>query len=206
MIVALNPSDVTHRRAAAELHGRLLPESPIAALGQGFMQDFYYRLLVRDGLIACDLYRLDGKYVGFASYTKYPFTFMKRGYRKHFWPLALCLGQSVLARPARIGVLIQIPGVAAKRASAETHKTGEFLSFGVEAGYGTCRDAATGKKIPNLLFENLMGYFRGKDFDRLQFIVRKENRPSLLFFNAYGAQIETSSYVSPDAFLMSVKL
>ncbi len=212
MIVSLDPENIHHRRAAALLHGRLLPDSPIAGLGRGFMENFYYDKLIRDGLISCDLYFHEGDYVAFAAYTREPFTFLSRGKKGHFFFLCFLLAGSILARPSRARIILNTLRFEKRRsspsvlASAKARRMGELLSFAVNPAYSGFRDPGTGKKVPNLLFDRVIDHFRKVDYQTLQFIVRKDNHASLLFFNSYGAEIRKADYVGSDVFLLNLSL
>ena len=206
MIVRLDPSDAKHRRAAAALHGTLLPESPIACLGRLFMDNFYYDRLIRDGLVHCDLYEREGRFTAFASYTKRPFSFMEEGKKKHFVYLSALLLASVAARPARMGVILETLRLGARRCRSTEKDTAELLSFGVEPDSASFRDPASGKKVPNLMFERVRTFFRDQGFSKVRFIVRKDNHASLLFFNSYGAEIESEVSEGAGMYLMSVLL
>ncbi len=206
MIVQLDPRNAKHRRAAASLHGELLSESPIAGLGRNFMDNFYYDRLVHDGLIHCDLYEQEGRFTAFAAYTKRPFTFMEEGRKKHFVYLSAVLLASVAVKPARIGIIFETLRRGARRSKNVERGTAELLSFGVEPKTASIRDPASSKKIPNLMFDRVTAFFRGEGFSKVRFIVRKDNYASLLFFNSYGAVIESEVSEGSGAYLMSVAL
>lgn len=206
MILCLDPSNAKHRHAAASLHARLLPESPIAGLGRVFMENFYYDRLVRDGLVRCDLYEREGRCTAFAAYTKRPFTFMDEGKKKHYLYLSTLLLASVALKPTRAGIILETLRMGARRSQAAEKGAAELLSFGVEPETAAARDAVSGKKIPNLMFERVMVFFRGEGFLKIRFIVRKDNHASLLFFNSYKAVIESEISEGAGVYLMSVPL
>ena len=211
MIVALDPGNKEHRLAAAELHGSLLPESPIAGLGRRFMKNFYYDKLVRDGLIICDLYFHEGRYVALSSYTRDPFTFMARGKKKHFLFLFLTVAAGLLIKPSRLGTLLKTMRLGKQRecscsCKAENGQVAELLSFAVKPEYSSHRDAATGKKVPNLLCDRVIDFFRKEGYAKIQFIVKKDNKPSLLFFNSYKAQVREADFVDLKTFMLEVFL
>jgi len=206
VIVALDPANPAHRRAAASLHNALLPESPIAKLGRLFMEGFYYNHLVREGLIACDLYSHDGRFVGFAAYTKEPYTFMERGKKAHFFYLSAILAACLAVRPSRIKIILEALKTLSRRVQNQGKGVGELLSFGVEPAFSSHRDAASGKKVPHLMFGRVMAVFRREGFSKIQFIIRKDNQASLLFFNSYGAVIREADYTGPGFFLLDVSL
>ncbi len=212
MIIPLDPKNKDHRRAAALLHGGLLPDSPLAGLGRGFMEHFYYDKLIRDGLISCDLYFHEGECVAFASYTREPFTFLSRGKKNHFLFLCFLLAGCLLLKPSRARIILKTLGLEKRRssppvlASGKQGGVGELLSFAVSPAYSGFRDLGTRKKVPNLLFDRVIDTFRMAGYRSIQFIVRKDNHASLLFFNSYGAQVREANYVGPNAFLLNLSL
>ena len=207
MIVSLDPDKAEDRHDAARLHKSLLGDSPIAHLGNAFMENFYYNKLIRDGLVRCDLYRHEGRTVALSAYTRRPFTFLSEGRRAHFAFLSLVLAGGVVSRPSRLGVIFETLGLERRRgAASEDPQAGELLSFGVEPAFSSYRDEATGKKVPNLLMDRALGYFKNEGFKSVQMIIRKDNLPSLLFFNSYGASVQSADYVGPQCYLLKVAL
>ena len=139
-LVSLDPNDQDQVHAAAELHRELLSDSPVAQLGYRFMTKFYYSKLVEARLIRCDLYSYKGTYVAFSAYTKYPFTFMRQGKRRHFVYLSFLLFQSLLLGPRRLKTIFKVIGRSYRRGQDRKDKTGEVLSFGVLAPYRNLKD------------------------------------------------------------------
>ena len=206
-IIPLDPLNKSHVQAVFSLHSRLLSDSPISKLGAAFMKGFYYPCLVRDGSILCDLYWLDGRAVGFASYTERPFSFMREGQRRHFFLLIFLLCGIVLMRPSRLRVIWEVSRGAGKRSRCENEEAmGELLSFGVAPEYAPWKDPAAGKRIPNLLFERVIAYFEAKRFSNLQMVIRRDNTASLLFFNQYGARVQNGVVAGERAMLLNLVL
>jgi ribosomal protein S18 acetylase RimI-like enzyme len=196
-IVALDPRNPEHVLAAATLHETLLAHSPIPRLGRLFMTRFFYSLLVEDGLVHGLLYVVDGQYVGFLTFTERPFSFMADAKRAHFLRLVLILGLAVVARPARIRILLDT--LAQKREPAEDPAgIGEFLSFGVLEQFATRRDPARGLRIPNVLFDAGIEHFRIRGFRRIEWNVDGSNLRAILFYRAYKAAMEKSPRAWPS--------
>src|SRR5437868_15493364 len=51
----------------ARLHATLLPESPVSLLGRRFMENFYYRVLPREGLVFGAVAYVDRQPAGFVA-------------------------------------------------------------------------------------------------------------------------------------------
>src|SRR5688572_23658279 len=168
-MVVVDPDDPGQVRAAAALHHKLLGHSPIPRLGFLFMTRFFYSQLIRDGLVHCYLYRVDGEYIGFLSFTERPYSFMSEGRRRHLVRLALILGLAVLAKPSRARILWETLTIARRKTVAEDHDgIGEFLSFGVLEPFSARRTGPDGLRIPNILFDAGIRYFRERRFRRLE--------------------------------------
>ena len=85
IIIQLDYDNIAHTKAAANLHIKLLGNSYLSMLGYDFLVDYYYKLLIKNGIINCLLCVSNNKYIGFAGFTKYPFSFMTIGFKKYFF-------------------------------------------------------------------------------------------------------------------------
>lgn len=187
-IVRLDYKIKKHIVAASWLHSELLPDSPIHKLGWNFMTKFYYNILVKDGLIICDLYKHNGRYLGFLSYTKRPFSFMREGKNKNFLYLLYILMISVITRPSRIKVLLDMLKVSSRRnRNVEEDGVVEFLSFGVLKPYRHILDQESGLRIADLLFQNGIEFFKNEGCKKVIFsIIKKDNEGIFTFYRFYG--------------------
>ena len=84
IITYLDHNNIEHRKAVANLHTKLLPDSYLSMLGCEFLADYYYKLLIQSDIINCLICLSNNKYVGFVVYTKFPFSFMLIGLKKYF--------------------------------------------------------------------------------------------------------------------------
>lgn len=192
-IVRLDPGDATQLRAVAGLHATLLPSSPIPRLGTHFMTRFYYRSLVKDGLVGCFLYQVGERYVGFLAFTEHPRTFMSEGRRRHPLRLALVLALAMLTKPGRVRVLWQTVAIGrreGRRASQAPAGVGEVLSFGVLDGF---RGGAPGLRISNHLFDATIRHLEARGCRRLEWNVEKTNLRGQQFYRSYGGRMEESA-------------
>lgn len=206
-VVSLDYKNQEQVDAAAKLHQELLSDSPISQLGYQFMTRFYYTKLIKAGLVNCDLCKHEGKYVAFLAYTKYPFTFMEEGRRRYFLYLSFLLLESLLLNPYRIKTILKVIQIGRKRQFKKNgNKTGEMLSFGVLEPYGNVRDETTGLRISNLLFERALAYFKKEGFVRIRGEIKKDNKPSLLFWSLYGGVIKDHRWSKQSYYLVSIEL
>ena len=199
-IVRLDPGDATQLRAVAGLHATLLPGSPIPRLGTRFMTHFYYRSLVKDGLVGCFLYKVGEQYVGFLAFTEHPGTFMSEGRRRHLLRLMLVLGRAMLAKPGRIRVLWETVAIGrrdGRRPAGASAGVGEVLSFGVLEGF---RGGAPGLRISNQLFDATIRHLGERGCRRLEWNVEKANLRGQQFYASYGARMERSAVAGEREF------
>lgn len=202
----LDPAQPGQVRAIAAMHAEMLPDSPLSELGAGFMERFYYSSLVRDGLVQCEIYWHEGRAVAFSSWTERPFTFMREGLKKHFARLCVLTAATLAAKPSRIGTLRKLQQTAPQRSAPPRPGIGEMLSFAVRADSASLRDPDSGKKVTHLLVDRVIDYFRSRGFTELQMMIRKDNLPSLLFFNSYGGVIGEAPFVPPTSYYVVVPL
>lgn len=205
-IVPLDPANREHVAAAARLHTTLLGHSPIPRLGNVFMTRFFYTSLVDDGLIRCYLYRLDGEYVGFLSFTERPFSFMRDGQRSHLLRLAAVLTAAIVERPSRLQLLLDARKAGRRDVPPDADGVGEFLSFGVLEQHAADRDAASGLRIPNLLFDAGIRHFRERGFRRIEWNVDSDNLKAILLYRSYGATLEKSPLAWPSDYRVRLDL
>lgn len=206
-IVSLDPKNAEHLEAAAVLHANLLPDSPIPNLGPEFMKKFYYRELVRSGLIRCDLYRHGGRYVALSSYTEYPYTFMALGAKKYFFYLVCLLAGACLVSPSRLTVLARVAWQARRRRLADRcGATGEYLSLAVLPEAAGIKDPKTNLRIPQAMLERVISHFRSKRFREILLMIKKSNKKSLFFYQSCGAVPKDSRFVPGDCCLKALPL
>jgi ribosomal protein S18 acetylase RimI-like enzyme len=188
-VIKLDYKNKEHRNAAADLHAKLLPESLVPGLGRHFMTGFYYNRLIKDDLVRCDLYKCKDQFVGWILYTKHPFTFMDEGKRRNFFFLGLILMWSLLTKPSRIKVFLELNRFVAIRSPEKIGRAGagEFLSFGVLEDFRDVRDESTGLKISKLLFERVLDEMKDEEYNKMLLFVGRKNKAALRFYDRYQA-------------------
>lgn len=193
MIISLNPDSQEHIEAAVTLHKKLLHDSPVVLLGDLFMKKYYYTSLIKDKLVLCDLFYFKETCVGFISYTKDPLDFMSKGLKKNFVRLFFILFISIIRKPQIVKTILRTAREMSQRKSSASDQEGgsfgEVLSFGVVRDNLPSVNTKTGKRVPHLLFENAIEYFRKKEIKKYRLFVLKNNPEALLFYLSYGGKI-----------------
>jgi ribosomal protein S18 acetylase RimI-like enzyme len=189
-VIRLDPTDRAQLEAFAELHEATLPESVPVKFGRRFMTDFYFPKLVADGLAAGDLFRLQGKWVGYNLYTKFPHTMLREAVRRHFWFLCAFMPVVFVTNPR---ALLAIPKLLRNTGGfPELPRTGYWLTFGVHPDFR--RERVDAKPIARHLVERMFEYFREEGFDAVEGTTERTNGPALIFYRTCGFQIEDRGF------------
>lgn len=187
-LAALTAQDREAHEACARLHEAILPNSAPVRFGRLFMTRFYLPKLIGSGLIAADLFRVEGRAVGFNVYTKYPHTFLREGIRRHFLFLAGFMPVVFLSRPqALLGVWEMLRNRGGFPAAA-TPRMGYWLTFGVEPE--ARRLVVEGRSVARHLVDRMFEYFRGEGYAGVEGTVERNNSPAIFFYRSCGFGFE----------------
>jgi hypothetical protein len=180
-------------QAVAELHHRLLPTSPLAALGRRFLGRWYYRALPRMKLIQVLVGEIDGRVQGFIAVTTDADGFMRRALRAGPLALGAHLALAVFADPRRLIALREAAAISASRRSQSTGG-GELLSFAVD---GSVRGAefvrATGIRMAGDLLAGAVQRLREQGVPRIRSLVDADNRAVRIMYGAMGWTLAAES-------------
>lgn len=195
-IERLDAQKTSDAEQVADLHFQYLNDSPIVRFGSSFLRRFFYRTLVRDGLVGVSFYRHEGRIVGFVSYTTEPFGFMGRGGRRHPLSLAWSLLSGVIQRPATARDIVKIMRVMRERTdeAAVDRDTGEVISLVVDSEYRGHVPADGEARLAVRLFEDAVSLFRKRGIRRVHLLVRPENLASNIFCSSMGATFGKIEY------------
>ena len=186
----LDPADHTQLEAFADLHEATLPYSVPVQFGRRFMTRFYFPKLVADGLAGADLFRFEGRWVGYNLYTKYPHTMLRDAIRRHFFFLCFFMPGVLLANPR---ALLAIPKMLANQGGFPVlPRTGYWLTFGVHPDFR--RAQVGGKRIANLLVERMFEYFREEGFDAVEGTTDRSNGAALILYRTMGFRVEDRGF------------
>ncbi|SRR5712691_503390 len=175
-------------RDLARLHATLLPASPVSLLGRRFMENFYYRVLPREGLAFGAVAYVNEQPAGFVAATHDRNGFMRTAVR-HYWPhLLWVIGVSVLTAPKSLGAIWQAWRVMGSRRRAEGGEPeGEILSLGVLPAYrepGFVRQS--GLRIATDLLDVAVGRLRRLGVQHIGAAVSADNTEAKLFYSGLG--------------------
>jgi ribosomal protein S18 acetylase RimI-like enzyme len=175
------------------LHGATLPTSPVALLGDRFMEQFYYKQLPRHHFIFGAVAYVDRQPAGFIVATRDPEGFMGAAIRRHWGSLLWTLGLSILQEPRkRFGAIWEAWQIMRHRAPQQTPLAGaELLSFGVLPQYRSaqfCRQ--TGLQISADLLNAMVKKLGQEGATTIRAVVDADNTSAKLFYHAMGWRLE----------------
>jgi ribosomal protein S18 acetylase RimI-like enzyme len=179
-------------RDLASLHRVLLPESPVSRLGSRFMEDFYYRVLPREGLLFGAIAYVGAQPAGFIAATHDRSGFMRTAFERGWPRLLAVLGVSMLMGSTSIGALWQAAQVmrGGRRAERDA-RTGEILSLGVLPVY---RQPAfvrqSGIRIATDLLDLAVEDLRALGVQEIGAAVRSDNTEAKLFYAGLGWHLD----------------
>jgi len=206
-IVSFNPTNKDHIEAIAYLHENLLPDSLVTGLGRYFMEHYYYSVLPKMGLIKCDLFIVEGKYIGLSVYTLFPFDFMAQGFKKGFPTLILSLFVAILLKPTRIMIIIDVLREGKKRKSpVNNNKMGELLSLAFLPLYNRTQDIESKLRISDAFYNKAIEYLKANGCEEVQASVKKSNKIALRFHQRHRAVIDEEASSSSSSYRLIRKL
>jgi cyclopropane fatty-acyl-phospholipid synthase-like methyltransferase/ribosomal protein S18 acetylase RimI-like enzyme len=187
----VNPKSARDLKQLTKLHMKLLHFGPMTKLGSLFIQEIAYGVNLREGLLKAALYEIDGKPVGFISYTPRSITFHRTSLNKHWLYALWILSLSIVQQPQRFLRLIQVVHVMLSRRSeqeVERDPLGEVVSIGVLPDCLAPKFVReTGLRISQSLVFHAMGYFQRAGVKEMRMIVDADNKPALLFYHSLNA-------------------
>ena len=197
MLKWLTHLDKQEIEEVSKLHHHLLPHSPIPQLGKGFMNNFYYKDLVRQNIIKCLVYIEKETVVGFVVTTKYPQNFMSKGIIRSPIKLASTLIISILKKPVRLLIVLKIILLALARGSSNIPgKTTEIISIGVKKEFRNHVISNSSLKISSLIFLEILNSLKSRNEKFLQAITEKNNKRAIKFYKKMGMVLTESELSS----------
>jgi len=178
----------------ARLHLQLLPQGPMAGLGELFMRRFCYTTLISDGLMKTALYEIDGDPAGFIAYTDRSITFHRKAIKER-WPyVAYLVLLSIIREPriiARLPRALRLMLCRRCDLNLGEDPLAEIVAIGVRRSYtrpSFVRRA--GIQVSQELVGHAASYFRQVGLDKVRMLVDKDNKAALFFYHSLGARIE----------------
>ena len=197
-IETLNPRHACDVNAVADLHLQFLSDSPIVGLGERFLRRFFYVRLVEDGSVVVTICRHEGRIIGYISYTPDPFGFMSRGIRRHFVYLCSLMVVSLAAKPGLLkGILLALKMVRERGGQARQAEPGlgEVISLVTLPEFQKHVAEGGKSRLTVRLFEEMLSYFRGLQYERVHLLVLPHNRASNILCSIMGCQFEKITLV-----------
>jgi ribosomal protein S18 acetylase RimI-like enzyme len=173
------------------MHRQLLPTSPVIALGQRFLTDFYYRFLPAEGLVFGAVAYVNEQPVGFIVGTEDGTGFARAGALRHWAPLCGVLTLSLVESPGRVAEMGRAIRLIRSRPKTEgTAKVAEILSLGVSPEFRTPEYVrATGLRISLDLLDSVMNVLRARKARQVRAYVDVDNRAAQLFYSSQGWEL-----------------
>ena len=217
IITNLDHNNIEHRKAAANLHIKLLEDSYLSMLGYDFLVNYYYKLLIKSEIINCILCISDKKYVGFAVYTKFPFSFMSIGFKRYFYLFSKYFVRKILTKPSIIILLIKIIKESITRVFLNKKKLisseSEFLSLGVltehyreivrmKKNYKNEKNTSNILSASGLLVTNVINNCKRSGLKNMRLVCKRNNAKVIRLHKSYGAQVVNEKLSSDSMELM----
>ena len=180
----LNTSDVT---VLSTLHSKLIPHSPVALLGEYFMEKFYYKVLPAMGLITCIVVYINNKPAGFISLTNDSSGFMKNAIKQKWMILITVLVISLIKEPKRIFAMweaIQIMSNLPESAKREC--SGELLSLGILPEYRNIKMKDSRTNLATELVSRAVSILKTQGCKEIRVVVDHDNKVAQFFYHGLG--------------------
>lgn len=183
--------------AVAALHMELLSFGPMAGLGELFIREVCYRMLMAEGQLRVVLYEVDGQPVGFAAYTAHTFGFHRSALHRHLPSIVWLLLRSFAERPSRIARFVRALRVLGSRRGelrGAQEPAGEMVCIAVRPAFlrsGFAR--ATGARVSEELLRHCAHELHDSGMPQMRMLVDAGNKAVLLLYHLLGARF--SPYV-----------
>lgn len=187
-LVSFGPDSAPPTRDLSRLHESLLAGSAVAAIGQRFMEGFYYSILPREGIIFGVVAYVDGRPAGFVVATDDSAGFMRAAVRR-WWPsVGWLVATSVLWSPKSMKAVWDVCYAIRKRTGrGGLEARGEILSLGVCAEYRSSSFVRrSGLRISNDLLDHAVAQLGKRGVSVVRALVNAENIATKLFYCERG--------------------
>lgn len=182
-------------RQLVELHCELLPTSPISRFGRSFMERVFYSELPSLGAVFGAVAVIGGRPAGFVAATDDSARFMRKAFRQKFFEVGWAVGRSVLARPARIRVILEIVRLMHfRRVEDHTEHEGEILSMGVRPEFRDPKYFSRMKiNFAQDLLDDAVRAVKNAGCRRIRAVVDADNSAAQFFYSGNGWRLTRTS-------------
>ena len=178
----------------ADLHEKHLDDSPVVLFGDRFLREFYYTLLVRDGLIGVTGCRVDGEVVGFISYTTQPLGFMTTAIKRYPIRLSWIMLKTVLIKPSVVSQILMVLRMMSDRRKEGNESLpadrGEVISLVAEPQYQKLVPEGGKERLSARFFREVVDYYKVNGCSSFHLQVQPDNRASNLYCSIMGCRFE----------------
>lgn len=190
----VDPSKRADAALVARLHMQLLDFGPMAGLGEVFLRDFCYTVLIREGLLRAAVCEADGQAAGFIAYTDRSITFHRDALRKHPFQVGWVLMRSIALDARMFTKIVRALRVIYSRSRETrigTDPLAEVVAIGVLPEYRSTQFVRrTGRRISHELIRHAARWFRDRGLERMRLVVDADNLQTVLFYHSLGARVE----------------
>jgi ribosomal protein S18 acetylase RimI-like enzyme len=194
-IVRFDPGDKEQMTLITQIHTAVLPDSFVVQMGETFMKKFYYKTLPQIGYLNCFLAKYQGRYVGMIVTNIKPFSLIRSAIPRNFFRVSWVMTFSLLLRPARIKVLLDLMKYKPDPLLKKFEDSGtafEILTIGVLEQYRNVV-LKNNIKISHALLNHAVRFYQGRNYSRITGQILKSNKGALGFYAKYKANYIQSS-------------
>lgn len=185
------------------LHEELLPESIFAIFGKEFLSKYFYKEVIKNENLFCDIYEFNRKIIGFITYTNDSPHIFIRQIKNHPFLISFILIKVIFKRASRLKfILSSINFLFKQQKKILPDISSEILSFAVLPEYrvhnydkatGTIRDTnfykQSGIKVGEELFNRMITNLKRLNCKRLKIMTPADNISSNLFYKKMGCEL-----------------
>jgi GNAT superfamily N-acetyltransferase len=185
----IKASDDTALREIARLHVAQLSPGALAEMGEGFVQEVGYRLLIRSGALQVAALMSDRHVRGFIAFADRAGEYQGQAFR---YPLRVMLTtlRALLQRPARLGAvfaMLQDMRTPLPKLGTDAGSMAEIAAIAVDPSYLRSSSPAGSRHPGDLLLDYAIGVLHNKGCRRLCARINADRRPALLLYARRGA-------------------
>jgi hypothetical protein len=193
-VIEFDSKNSNHLSSIIRIHSEVLPDSFVVKMGDDFMTEFYYKVLVESGNLVNFLFKLNGEIVGIIVTNKKPYSLIKSSSKGYYHKLLYILIKCIIRKPKRIFTLIEVllykPDPLLKKYE-ETGLAFEILTIGV---IESCRSLKiNGIKISHMLLQSACKYHYDRKANKITGQILKSNIAAQKFYANYQANYLQSS-------------
>lgn len=195
------PMTLEHTASVAALHLKALPTSILSRLGYAFLNDFYYKEILRVSTFSGFVILFENQVAGFIALALPPGSIFRILFLRSFFKLARVMFCSLLRD---IRVLSPLSSAAVFLLKGTEHReedAAEILSFAVAEEFRSLDFfRKTGiKRLANLLFKFALDHLKAEGARKVFLMVETNNALARVFYKSMGfKETATQNYFGLD--------